>query len=40
MKKKEYIKPDMEITWFDTEDVIRTSPEEGEGQEPEYSEDL
>ena len=41
MKKKEYIKPEMEITWFDTEDIIRTSgEEEGEGQEPEYSEDL
>ncbi len=26
MKKKKYIHPEMEITEFDTEDVITTSP--------------
>lgn len=39
MNKKEYIKADIEIIWFDTEDIITTSGEQ-EGQEQEYSEDL
>ena len=30
--KKKYTKPEMEITEFDTEDVINTSP--GDGSEP------
>lgn len=31
MEKKEYISPEMEIIWFETEDIITTSTNGGDG---------
>ena len=37
MDKKKFIPPEIEITWFDTEDVITTSTDE-ENSNPENNE--
>jgi len=40
MEKKKFIPPEIEITWFDTEDVITTSGEESSNPENVVHDDL